>query len=67
MSTTTRNMIVELNKDEKLNDDNYEFWHRKVQNILEEQEALETLNHVMEEPKQGNFAQHRRDQEAYMA
>ena len=49
MSTTTRNMIVELNKDEKLNDDNYEFWHRKVQNILEEQETLKTCTELYHE------------------
>ena len=47
MLTTTKNIITELNKDEKLNDDNYEVWHRKVQYILVKQEALETLNHVM--------------------
>ena len=47
MSTTTKNIITELNKDEKLNDDNYEVWLRKVQYILVKQEALETLNHVM--------------------
>ena len=67
MSTATKNIIVELNKGEKLNGDNYEIWHRKVQYILEEQEALETLNHIMQEPEQGNSAQHRRDQEAYVA
>ena len=47
MSSTSRNIIAELNKDEKLNGDNYEVWHRKVQYILVEQEALETINHVM--------------------
>ena len=47
MSTTTKNIITELNNDEKLNDDNYEVWLRKVQYILVKQEALETLNHVM--------------------
>ena len=67
MSTTTRNIIVELNKDEKLNGDNYKIWYCKVQYNLEKQETLETPNHVMQEPKQGNTAQHRRDQEAYMA
>ena len=47
MSTATKNTITELNKDEKLNANNYKIWYRKVQYILEEQEALETLNHVM--------------------
>ena len=47
MSTTTKNITVELNMGEKLNGENYEIWHRKVQYILEEQETLETLNHIM--------------------
>ena len=38
-----------------------------MQYVLEEQEVLETLNHVMTEPEQGSSAQHRRDQEAYVA
>ena len=67
MSTVTKNIIAELNKGEKLNDDNYEIWHHKIRYNLEEQEALKTLNHIMQEPKQGNSAQHRRDQEAYVA
>ena len=47
MSTTTRNIIVEPNKGEKLNGDNYKIQLHKVQYILEEKEALKTLNHVM--------------------
>ena len=65
MSTTTKNIIAELNKGEKLNGDNYKIWHHKVQYIFEEQEAFETLNHIMQEPKQGNSTQHRKDQEHY--
>ena len=65
--TTTKNIIAELNKGEKLNGDNYEIWHYKVQYILEEQEALETLNHIRQELEQGNSAQHRREQETYVA
>ena len=67
MLTATKNIIVDLNKGEKLNGDNYEIWHRKVRYILEEQETLETMNHIMQEPEQGKSAQHRRDQEAYVA
>ncbi|KAK0596834.1 hypothetical protein LWI29_019506 [Acer saccharum] len=37
----------------------------KVQLILEEQEALETLTNTMVEPPAGNTAQHRRDMETY--
>ena len=40
MLTTTSNIIVELNKGEKLNDKNYEIRHRKVQYILVKQKAL---------------------------
>ena len=56
MSLATRNIIAELTKEEKLNGDNYVIWHRKMQYVLEEQEVLETLNHVMAEPEQGSFA-----------
>ena len=59
--------MAELNKGEKLNGDNYDIWHRKIQYILEEQETLQTLNNTLAEPKQGNNAQHRRDIEAYQA
>ena len=67
MLITTRNIIIELNKDEKLNANNYKIWYRKVQYILEKRETLETSNHVMQESKQRNSAQHRRDKGAYMA
>ena len=56
MSIATKNIITELNKTEKLNGDNYEIWHRKVRYIHKEKEALETLNHVMQELVHGNFA-----------
>ena len=42
-------MISKLNKDEKLNGDNYEICHHKVWYILKEQKTLETLNYVMQE------------------
>ena len=64
--TTTRNIITELNKGEKLNDNNYHIWHCKFWCILEDQKVLETLNHVIQEPKQRNFAQHRAVHKAYM-
>ena len=50
MSTASKNNVVELNKDEKLNGDNYKIWSIKVQYVLEEHEVLETLNVVMSEP-----------------
>ncbi|XP_028782485.1 uncharacterized protein LOC114738591 [Neltuma alba] len=51
----------------KLNRDNWDIWHRKVQYILEEQDAVEPLTTVMVEPEARNTAQHRRDQEANQA
>ena len=56
------NIIAKLNKGEKLKDDNYNIWHLKMQYVLEEQESLEAVNNVMEEPKAGvNNEQLRRD------
>ena len=63
----SKTIVADLNKGEKLNGDNFDIWHRKVQYILEEQEVLETLTNIMNEPEQGNTAQHRRDLEAYQA
>ncbi|TXG72586.1 hypothetical protein EZV62_001165 [Acer yangbiense] len=65
MASTSMSIVAELNKGEKLNGDNYEMWHRKVQLILEEQEAFETLTNTMVEPLNGSTAQHRRDMETY--
>ena len=59
--------MVELNKDEKFNDKNNVIWHLKVRYVFEEQEVLETLNHVMEEPEDHISAQHKRNKEAYVA
>ena len=66
MANASKFIVAELNKDLKLNDDNYEVWSMKIQYVLEEQEALETLNAIMEEPEDGTTAQHRRDKEAYL-
>ena len=55
MSSAIRNIIAELNKGEKLNGFNYVIWHRKMQYVLEEQEVLGTLNHVMAELEKGNL------------
>ena len=65
MTSVAKNIVVELNKGEKLNGDNYEIWSMKIQYELEEQEALEVLQMSMTEHEQGNMAQHRRDHEAY--
>ena len=44
---SSKNIVAELNKGEKLNCDNYNIWHRKVQHVLEEQETLETLHNTI--------------------
>ena len=41
MTSISKNIVVELNEGEKLNDDNYDMWSRKIQLVLEEQEATE--------------------------
>lgn len=61
----SKNIVADLIKGEKLDGDNYDIWHRKIQYLLSEQEVLETLTHAMDEPEQGNTVQHRRDLEAY--
>ena len=62
---TAKNMVVDLNKGEKLDSDNYDIWRRKIQYLLDEQGVLENLEQIMQEPKVGNIAQHRRDLEVY--
>ena len=63
----TKSTIADLNQGEKLNEKNYDVWHRKIQYVLEEQDMLETITQPMVEPEQSNTAQHRRDMEAYQA
>ena len=65
MTTTTKSVVTELNKDLKLNGDNYEVWSMQIQYVLEEQEVLDMLNIVMTESEDGSAIQHRRDREAY--
>ena len=64
---TTKSIIADLNQGEKLNEKNYDIWHRKIQYVLEEQDMLETITQPMAKSEQGNTAQHRRDMEAYQA
>ena len=67
MSSASKSIVAELNKGEKLNGNNYDIWHRKIQYVLEEQEALETLTNTMIELQHGTSAQNRRDLEVYQA
>ena len=55
----TRSIVVDLNQGDKLNDKNYDVWHRKIQYLLEEQDMLETISQPMVEPKHGTTAQHK--------
>ena len=62
----SKNIIVDLNKGEKLDSDNYDIWHRKVQYLLDEQEVLKTLRQSMDTPlEEGSGSQHRHDNETY--
>ena len=61
-----KNIFTDLNKGEKLDGENYNIWHRKIQYLLNEQEALKILTQFMDAPpEEGNGPQHRRDAEAY--
>ena len=57
----SKSIVADLNKGEKLDGDNYDIWHRKIQYILDEQEVLETFNYTMDEPEHETSAQHKRD------
>ena len=63
----SKTIIADLNKGDKLNGDNYNLWKLKIGYVLEEQEALEAVNNVMNEPEDGTTVQHRRNMDAYMA
>ncbi|KAF5799909.1 hypothetical protein HanRHA438_Chr07g0318991 [Helianthus annuus] len=65
MASASKNIVAEMNKGIKLNGDNYEIWSMKIQYVLEEQEAHEVLTDILEEPPEGNTAQHKRDRELY--
>ena len=41
MTTATKSVVAELNKDLKLNGNNYEVLSMKIQYVLEEQEVLD--------------------------
>ena len=62
-----KNIITDLNQREKLNEKNYDVWHRKIQYVLEEQDMLKTITQPMAESEQDNTARHRRDMKAYQA
>jgi hypothetical protein len=51
MTYASRNIMTELNKDEKLNGENYEIRTIKIQYVLEEQKVLMVLDHILTEPE----------------
>ena len=55
----TRSIVADLNQRDKLNDKNYDVWHRKIQYLLEEQDMLETIMQSMVELEHGMTAEHR--------
>ena len=67
MATATKNIVAELNSGMKLRGENYEIWHIKIQYVLEEQDALDALNYVLNELEEKNMVQHRGVREAYEA
>ena len=46
--SASKSIIHDLNAGEKLNDANYDVWHRKIQYLLEDQNMLEPLTKQME-------------------
>ena len=61
----SKSIIADLNKGEKLDGDNYDIWHRKIQYVLDEQEVLETLTQSLDKPEDGDTEQHQHDLTAY--
>ena len=57
----SKGIVADLNKGEKLDGENYNIWHHKIQYVLNEQEVLETLTHSLGKPNEGSTEQHQRD------
>ena len=62
---TTRNVVVDLTKREKLDDNNFAMWYTRIQYLLNEQEVLETLTSAMIQLEKGNSTKHHCNMEAY--
>ena len=61
----SKGIVVDLNKGEKLNGENYNIWHRKIKYVLNEQKVLEILTHSLSKPDERSTKQHQRDLAAY--
>jgi len=59
-------IIADLNKRKKVDGENYDIWHRKVQYLLDEKKVLKILTQSMKVPQEeDSSSQHRRDVEVY--
>jgi hypothetical protein len=65
MTSAYRNIVAELNKSEKLNDENYKIWAMKIQYVLEEQDVLTVLDHILTEPEKYTTLKHISDSAAF--
>lgn len=63
----SKSIVADLNQGDKLTENNYDIWYRKLQFLLEEQDMLATVTQQMQEPEPGNTLQHRRDIDAYQS
>lgn len=62
----SKNIVVDVNKWEKLDGENYDIWHHKIQYVLDGLEVLAALTHYLNEPKKGDSNQNKSDHEAYI-
>lgn len=52
----SKSIIADPNKGENLNGDNYDIQSRKSLYVLEDKNVSEDLNHVLNQPEEGNFS-----------
>ena len=62
---TSKNVVADLIKGEKVDGTNSDLWNKKIQYIFNEQEVLETFTTAMEPPEEENTTQHRRNKQVY--
>ena len=61
----TQTLLLIWQKEKKMDDNNYDIWHRKIQYPLNGQEVLKMLTNAMIQHEVQNLAQHQCDMEAY--
>ena len=57
----SKTIISDLTKGVKVNGDNYDIQSREIWYILEEKCSLEGINHVLNQRKEGNNAQKKKE------